>query len=509
MKTKTRRKIRNAPTERPEVKALPELSSKLRSLASAVGERIISLFKDGNLPNTAPGFAAFEKELANISQHDLTGPIIAETLRALNADEGFAVWAMGAVNRHNEGRLKSGGDDTVHVLVAGGHTVELQTPCMIPKPAAKKQPGPRRKRGGRGKGGARVYAVLAALGFTNRVSPHVASITARVTAQLDSYAEAVDMLKEHGVDIDANRVQNIMRRVGKAGLFARENGASNDPNALVGKRVMVCIDGGRLRYRFQKGGRRRASGYHGFEAPWREPKLVVIYTVDENGKKTKDKPIYDGTLAPWEDALKLIEYALTNNGAKLADKLCIAADGSNNIWRNIEDIIKNVGIAPSRVRYSVDFFHALEHLNDAAKLDSNMSDAQRKKWVDHQAGVLKRGGVQNIIDAILALSGEDRSKIEAEAEYFRNRIDKMQYSEMQDLKWPVGTGAIESAVRRIVNLRLKKTGTFWTPESAECMLYLRCRLKAGRWNEVEAALQAACLTPDRDLEPVALGRAAA
>jgi DNA polymerase III subunit epsilon len=46
---------------------------------------------------------------------------------------------------------------------------------------------------------------------------------------------------------------------------------------------------------------------------------------------------------------------------------------------------------------------------------------------------------------------------------------------------PLGSGSIESGVRRIVNLRLKGASLFWHPENAEAILYLRCQIKSGRW----------------------------
>jgi hypothetical protein len=46
----------------------------------------------------------------------------------------------------------------------------------------------------------------------------------------------------------------------------------------------------------------------------------------------------------------------------------------------------------------------------------------------------------------------------------------------------LGSGAMESAIRRGVNLRLKGAGIFWHKASAEAMLLLRAYYKAGRWN---------------------------
>ena len=47
---------------------------------------------------------------------------------------------------------------------------------------------------------------------------------------------------------------------------------------------------------------------------------------------------------------------------------------------------------------------------------------------------------------------------------------------------------IESAVRRIVNLRIKGAGMFWKLENAEAALHLRCQLKTNHWSVFYANL---------------------
>ena len=58
----------------------------------------------------------------------------------------------------------------------------------------------------------------------------------------------------------------------------------------------------------------------------------------------------------------------------------------------------------------------------------------------------------------------------------------MAYQTLRALKLPIGSGAIESAIRRVVNLRLKGPCIFWYKENAEKILMLRAFYKAGRWN---------------------------
>ena len=48
---------------------------------------------------------------------------------------------------------------------------------------------------------------------------------------------------------------------------------------------------------------------------------------------------------------------------------------------------------------------------------------------------------------------------------------------------PLGSGAVESAIRRVINLRLKGNGIYWREEDVEAMLVLRAAALTGRWEE--------------------------
>ena len=45
----------------------------------------------------------------------------------------------------------------------------------------------------------------------------------------------------------------------------------------------------------------------------------------------------------------------------------------------------------------------------------------------------------------------------------------------------VGSGHVESAIRRVINLRIKAPGTFWKKDMGEYFLFLRSQLISGRW----------------------------
>ncbi len=95
------------------------------------------------------------------------------------------------------------------------------------------------------------------------------------------------------------------------------------------------------------------------------------------------------------------------------------------------------------------------------------------------------GDVASTETAVLKLVRRNKADREKEAAYwFRNR-DRLRYGALREAGLPIGSGAVESAVRRVVNLRMKSASILWTEEHAEGVLHLRAYAKAGRWDELE------------------------
>ena len=73
----------------------------------------------------------------------------------------------------------------------------------------------------------------------------------------------------------------------------------------------------------------------------------------------------------------------------------------------------------------------------------------------------------------------------------------MNCKELRSAGLPMRSGAIESAIRRVVNLRLKGCATMWRKENAQAMLVIRAAIlttdgtsrlsmSARRWAEADA-----------------------
>ena len=60
----------------------------------------------------------------------------------------------------------------------------------------------------------------------------------------------------------------------------------------------------------------------------------------------------------------------------------------------------------------------------------------------------------------------------------------MRYVTLEARQLSIGSGQVESAVRRVVNLRFKAPGSFWAETTVSGLMHLRAAFKAGRWDDV-------------------------
>ncbi len=66
--------------------------------------------------------------------------------------------------------------------------------------------------------------------------------------------------------------------------------------------------------------------------------------------------------------------------------------------------------------------------------------------------------------------------LETERGYFHTNAERMQYSTYRDQGLPVGSGAVESAAKHLVQQRMKRAGMRWSGRGARAILQLRCAL---------------------------------
>ena len=370
-------------------------------------------------------------------------------------------------------KMKDFGYRPVRVQFLGGLEVELMARYWCRSQA----------RADKGKGG---YFGLTLLGVCDRTTPALASEVAQLAAALSSFEDAQARLRQMGVKMSIRRIANVAYHFAQRARSRQELEGMGIEGSLAGRRVVISTDGGRLRVRKNKRGKRTAKGRARYRTDWREPKLLVIYVVNEKGRIAQEfAPVMDGTLQGPDEVFRLMEFYLRQLDIGQAKEVLFIADGAKWIWLRVAQLWKRLGLAGVvRCRELVDFYHVVEHVYALAALNKSWRARERKRWATRQRRRLWRGELKAFTQEVERLCAGKRGKDwNRERDYLllNSLAGRIYYSTSLRAKMPMGSGSMESAVRRVINLRLKGPGIFWHEEHAEQMLLLRAYYKSKHW----------------------------
>jgi hypothetical protein len=260
-------------------------------------------------------------------------------------------------------------------------------------------------------------------------------------------------------------------------------------NEFAGKSVAAEIDGGRVRVRtivkkIRVSGKMKRKK---FRIEWREPKVVIL-EVNKKGHMVRgSRPVIEGTLQGPDALIELVAFHLHRMGAAKASVVTLAADGAPWIWKRLDWIIAQVGLDPCRVVEVLDWCHAVHHVS-VALAGLPLAEDERKELYRRLRGLLKEGKSRSVIAELETLAaGEDKdSSVWREIRYLTKHSDagRLRYNCFRWRGVPMGGGAIESTIRRVINLRLKGNGIYWTEDNAEAVFQLRAAAVSSRWEEI-------------------------
>lgn len=319
---------------------------------------------------------------------------------------------------------------------------------------------------------------------------------AKAAALLGSYEEATMMLAEQGIDVSVNQLRDVTAGMGQMLQRLTQQGSLTVAGNVLGRRIVVSMDGGRVRLRERRRGKTK-KGRKRFAPKWREPRLFIIYAVDDAGRMADDfPPVIDGTLGSCDELFAMLLAYLQGLNLTAAARVLFVADGAAWIWQRVPQLIKSLGLKDEQVQQLIDFWHAVEYLGKIAE-SKFLKGNDKSRWVKLQKKRLWRGEIGTVVDEIETLLGSRPTKAQTTwLKYFvthgiKNR--RMDYSNSRAHQMPIGSGAIESAVRRVIHLRVKSNAVYWLRDNAETMIRLRAWIKARRAEELFH--QTTCITP--------------
>jgi hypothetical protein len=159
------------------------------------------------------------------------------------------------------------------------------------------------------------------------------------------------------------------------------------------------------------------------------------------------------------------------------------ADGAKWIWDWVESSYgESVQI--------LDYFHCKEKLCGFA-LVAFKEEILRKEWIAQQEDLLFADQVETVIAniALQPCRGEAQSRQEALLTYYRHNLNRMRYGSFTAQGLLIGSGAIESAHRHVIQHRLKLSGQRWTKQGAQQIANLRVAKKSNQWHKLLDLIQ--------------------
>jgi len=380
-----------------------------------------------------------------------------------------------------------------------------------------------------------IYIGLAQCGLGHGVTPALESTIARTVAGMHSFDFAVDELTRRGIKMSYKAVRRVAYECGEGILTLRKRdivrmreGKLIASSELAGCHIVAEIDGGRMKMRgamsprkeseFQirenveesesttaiehnaklaeDGGRAKSKKKprKTYRTDWREPKLVTIFVIGPDGKQLKkSKAWIDGTLQGPDALAEIVAMMLYRLGAGQAASITFISDGAPWIWDRIDPILRMAKIPTTVMIHKIlDCCHAIGQMHGALK-SFGMSETMVKGLNRVHRKQIRDGDWRLVVQSLEKrlsrhpeFRGESRQIVERSINYLRNHGESghMDYPKFALMGLPLGSGAIESGIRRVINMRLKGNSVFWQSENAESILQLRCqyiskRLDAG------------------------------
>ena len=134
----------------------------------------------------------------------------------------------------------------------------------------------------------------------------------------------------------------------------------------------------------------------------------------------------------------------------------------------------------------VDWYHAVEHLAEVACLLKGEETLAKTHWFNARETTLFQGHAARIAQELRA-AARNRPTIadtlEKEAGYFHKNQHRMNYQEMREDGWAIGSGMVESAAKQF-KARFTGPGMHWSRSGAKRLIPVRAAIMSKRFDQV-------------------------
>lgn len=229
------------------------------------------------------------------------------------------------------------------------------------------------------------------------------------------------------------------------------------------------------------------------EEGWKECKLADLYEVavrpavdEETGEVVERayavKQSYVTHLGGPDVIGELAWAEAQRRGWEQAPDTQVLGDGAVWIWHQ-------ASLHFGDSHQLVDWYHAKTYLLQAAHLLHAEGSSASTRWLNQHETLLYQGHAASIAKHLLAAATTNPANAEAltsVATYFQHNHLRMNYLEMRELEWPIGSGMVESGAKQY-KARFAGTGMRWSRSGAQNLLPIRSAILSHNFDLLFAA----------------------
>ena len=299
-----------------------------------------------------------------------------------------------------------------------------------------------------------------------------------------SFQKAKEIIKRvHNINISPDMILKITKYVGKLVYNHNYNIALNIWNNRANIDMTITKKKGTLYIQADGAAvNTRIEDENG--STWKENKLGIFFS-DNDMYKRKDKSniinhkeyvSYIGNV----ETFKMLVFA---KAIELKyweyESVVFISDGATWLRNMIEELF------PEAIQI-LDKFHLIENIYDYAKYIFNEDMKKVEKFKDKIIGYCYSREYNLIVKELKKYKDVTIPKTVCNLPvYLENNKNKIDCSTYEYNGWFVGSGAIESFNKTVVQLRLKQAGMRWSVDGANYVIALRCMWESDHWDKIE------------------------
>jgi hypothetical protein len=217
---------------------------------------------------------------------------------------------------------------------------------------------------------------------------------------------------------------------------------------------------------------------------WKENKLGLafstdnfLYWTDKHGNKQHRilKKEFTALIGTATDFKKHFYSLALRNGYGKYKNTVMLSDGATWIRNMKNELFDNI-------IHILDYFHLCENISNFSKNIFGVNGTEHQKWSKKIRHLIKYDSYQSAIKEIQSLGkrklGQSKFNL---INYILNNKDSINYKEYIERGFFIGSGAIESANRSVLQRRLKLPGMRWNIETGQYIVTLMAKERSGLW----------------------------